>query len=386
MASEIFSELKTTIEEFKAKYDERYKALEKRIDGAEAAKNRMGNRLYIDPIDMAASADQNEHKLSFLNSFVRKGVDNGLRDMEIRAAVSDGSDPDGGYGIPVELDRNIDKILRNAVAMRRISNVISAGIGYHKLVSTNAAASGWVGEEDERPNTGTPQLIKLTPYFGEIYANPAATQNSLDDIGFDVENWLQESVAEEFIAQEGAAFLTGNGTKKPKGLLAYPTAATADGVRAFGTIQYIASGDASSFPTVTETYSPYDSLLDMVGALKAQYRQNAKWLLNKKTLTYLRKLKTALEGEYIIAPTAAAPGTILGYEYVEDEGMPDIGADALPIAFGDFSKAYTIVDVMGTRLLRDPYTNKPYVSFYSTKRTGGFLNSSEAIKLLKISA
>lgn len=384
--SKIYEDVAAAIDDFKATHTSKISELNSRLDEIEAKSNRIGSQPYVDSSDPRATAEQREHKTSFLNSFVRKGIDNGLHDMEIRAAISDGSDPDGGYGIPVELDRNIDKILRNAVAMRRISNVITAGIGYHKLVSTNAAASGWVGETDERPETGTPQLIKLTPYFGEIYANPAATQNSLDDIGFDVEAWLQESVAEEFVAQEGSAFLTGNGTKKPKGLLAYATAATPDASRAFGTIEHIVSGDASSFPTVTATYNPYDTLIDMVGALKAQYRQNAKWLLNKKTLTYLRKLKTALEGEYIIAPTAAAPGTILGYEYVEDEGMPDIGADSLPIAFGDFQKAYTIVDVTGTRMLRDPYTKKPYVSFYSTKRTGGFLSSSEAVKFLKISA
>ena len=381
-----FDEIKALVIQKDEIVNQKFAEVQGRIDHVEAAYNRVGNQLHGLGNGNASSADEREHKNSFLNSFIRKGIDNGLRDMEIRAAVTDGSDPDGGYGIPVELDRNIDKILRNAVAMRRISNVISAGIGYHRLVSTNAAASGWVGETDERPVTANPQLIKLSPFFGELYANPAASQNSLDDIGFDVESWLQESVAEEFIAQEGSAFLTGDGTKKPKGLLAYATAATADGVRAFGTIEHVVSGNASSFPTVTATYNPYDSLLDLVGALKAQYRQNAKWLLNKKTLTYLRKLKTTLEGEYIISPTMAAPGTILGYEYVEDEGMPDIGAGSLPIAFGDFSKAYTIVDVMGTRVLRDPYTSKPFVNFYSTKRTGGFLSSSEAVKVLKISA
>lgn len=378
-------ELIGLFDQFKASHEDRYKALQNQIDEFQAKSNRMGNRAYSAEGSEVSTVAEMEHAKGF-QAFARKGIDNGLRAMEIQAAMTDGSDPDGGYAIPVELDRNVDKILRNAVAMRRLANVITGTVGYHKLVSANNTASGWVGETDARPNTGTPQLIKLTPYFGEIYANPSCSQNSLDDIFFDVESFLQESISEEFIWQEGAAFITGDGIKKPKGILSFPTAATADGVRPFGTIQYVVSGDANGFPATTATFCPYDLLIDLTGAVKAAYRQNASFLMNKKTLTFLRKVKTTLEGEYIVAPaTATAPPTIDGYPIEEDENMPDIAAGSFPIAFGDFKKAYTIVDILGTRVLRDNLTLKPMVQFYTTKRTGAFLNSSEAIKFLKIS-
>jgi len=365
--------------------------LEARIDELQAKGNRMGGNAgqqdYSASDSPVITRAQKEHADGF-QAFFRKGKDSGLKDLEISASMTDTGNggADGGYAIPQELDRNIEKILRNSVAMRRLANVITAGVGYNKLVSNNSTASGWVGETDARPETATTQLIKLVPFFGEIYANPAASQNSLDDIFFDVESFIVESISEEFVSKEGAAFLTGTGTKQPKGLLSFPTAATADGVRAFGTLQYVISGDASAFPAVTATFSPYDVLLDLIGAVKAAYRQNASFLMNKKTLTYLRKTKTAVQGEYLIEATATAPATLWGYPIVEDEGMPDIGAGNFPVAFGDFKKAYCIVDVMGTRMLRDPYTNKPMVSFYTTKRVGSFLNNSEAVKLLKISA
>jgi HK97 family phage major capsid protein len=229
------------------------------------------------------------------------------------------------------------------------------------------------------------QLAKLTPFFGEIYVNPAATQQSLDDIFFDVESWIVQEASSEIAKQEGA-YLNGTGTNQPKGLLAYTTAATTDATRAFGTLQHVPTGAAGAFLPVTATYSPFDALIDLTSALKVAHRNGAQFLMNKATLGALRKLKSTLSGEYLMTlPTAATPGTILGYGYDEDENMPDIAANALAIAFGNFKSAYTIVDVMGTRILRDPYTNKPYVSFYITKRTGGMLENSEALKLLKFS-
>jgi HK97 family phage major capsid protein len=406
---EILAQLNTTFEEFKVENDKRLKqiearghadpllegkvdkmnvaitdmekAIKARIDEAEAKFNRLGKGGGQTEEEIAHA----EHKTAF-KAFMRKGADSGLREMEIKNALSDGSEPDGGYAVPVELDRNISETLINMSAMRRLANVITAGIGYQKLFNVHGTASGWVGETTARPETATSTLVKLTPYFGEIYANPAATQNSLDDIFFDVEAWIASEVAKEFEKQE-SAFLTGNGTNKPKGLLAYATAATADATRAFGTIQHIATGQAAALATVTATVSPFDQFIDMTSALKAGYRNGAKWLMNKSTLGAIRKIKTTLEGEYIFTlPTAATPGTILGYAYEEDENMPDIGADALAVAFGNFKAAYTIVDVVGTRVLRDPYTNKPYIMFYTTKRVGGFLENSEAVKVLKVAS
>lgn len=354
-------------------------AIKARIDEAEAKFNRLGKGGGQTEEELAHA----EHKKAY-SAFMRKGVTDGLRELEVKNAISDGSDPDGGYAVPVELDRNISETLINMSAMRRLCNVITAGVGYQKLFNVHGTASGWVGETDTRSETGTSALKRLTPFFGEMYANPAATQNSLDDIFFDVEGFINSEVAKEFSKQEGA-FLTGNGTNKPKGLLAYATAATADATRAFGTIQHIATGAAAALPTVTATVSVFDPLIDMTTALKQGYRNGSSWLMNKSTLGAFRKAKTTLEGEYLMTlPTEATPGKILGYTYDEDENMPDIGADALAVAFGNFKEAYTIVDVVGTRILRDPYTNKPYVMFYTTKRVGGFLENSEAVKVLKV--
>lgn len=407
--NELLEKLNRAFEEFKAENDKRLKEIEakghadpllsakvdkmasdiaemtleakNRIDEVEAKINRFGHGASRSEEELALA----EHRKAF-NGFIRKGTENGLRDLEIKAAMSDGSDPDGGYAVPPELDRNISETLINFSAMRRLANVITAGVGYYKLFNVHGTASGWVGETAARTETATPSLKKITPYFGEIYANPAASQQNLDDAFFDVEGFLSGEVSKEFQKQE-SVFITGNGINKPMGLLSFPTASTADGTRAFGTLQYIASGDASAFAAVTATASPFDKFIDAAIALKKGHRNGSSWLMNKATLGYLLKLKTTLEGEYIMTlPTISAPATILGYGIEEDENMPDIGANAFPVAFGNFKRAYTIVDVMGTRVLRDPFTNKPYVNFYTTRRTGSMLEDSEAVKLIKIAA
>jgi HK97 family phage major capsid protein len=403
----MFEELKALFEQFKTANDERLKqieakghadplleakvdkmndalgeketAIKARIDEVEAKFNRLGKGGGQTEEELTHA----EHKIAY-QAFIRRGKEDGLRELEVKSAISDGSNPDGGFAVPIELDRNIGATLVNMSAMRRLSNIITAGIGYQKLYNVHGTVSGWVGETTARPTTANSQLAKLTPFFGEIYANPAATQQSLDDIFFDVEAWINQEVGTEFAKQEGA-FLNGTGVNQPKGLLAYATASTTDATRAFGTLQYIATGAAAAFLPVTATYSPFDALIDLTAALKVAHRNGAQFLMNKATLGVLRKLKSTLSGEYLMTlPTAATPGTILGYGYDEDENMPDIGAGAFPIAFGNFKSAYTIVDVMGTRILRDPYTNKPYINFYVTKRVGGMLENSEAVKLIKV--
>lgn len=361
--------------------------LKARIDEAEAKFNRLGKSGGRSEEDQLAV----DHKAAY-QKFIRNGKSEGLVDIEARSgfdvknAIQTGSDPDGGFAVPIELDRNINSTLINMCAMRRLANVITAGPGYFKLFNVHGTSSGWVGETQVRTETTTSVLKKLAPFFGETYANPMASQNSLDDIFFDVESWIVQEVATEFEKQEGS-FLTGNGVNKPKGLLSFPTATTADATRAFGTVETIKTGDASAFPTISATFSPFDVLEDTVAALKAGYRNGSSWLMNKKTVALLRKVKTATTGEYVYQPpNGTAPGAIWGYSYDEDENMPDVGAGALPIAFGNFKRAYTIVDVMGTRIIRDPYTNKPYVGFYVTRRVGGMLENSEAIKFVLVSA
>jgi HK97 family phage major capsid protein len=203
---------------------------------------------------------------------------------------------------------------------------------------------------------------------------------------FNVEQWLAENVGVEFGVQLGAAFVTGNGTDKPKGFLTYTINATADATRTFGQLQYVPSGEAATFKTATATVSPADCLVDLVHALKAGYRSGASWLMNSSTAAVVRKWKD-IDGAFIWQRSIAAgqPDTLLGYPVEESADMPDIAANAYPVAFGNWKRGYVLVN-RPTRLLRDPYTNKPNVGFYTTRRVDGGVVNSEAIKLLKIAA
>ena len=221
------------------------------------------------------------------------------------------------------------------------------------------------------------------PPSGELYANPAASQAMLDDAQFDVEAWLAGEIAMEFARAEGAAFVSGTGTNQPKGFLTYTTTNEVDGVRAFGTLQYVASGAAGAFIAS----NPQDRLVDLVQALKSPYRQGAAWVMNSATLSVIRKFKTA-DGAFLWQPSLSAeqPATLLGYPVIEAADMPDIAANSLSIAFGNFQHGYVIAERSETSILRDPYSNKPFVHFYSVKRIGGAVANSEAIKLMKFAA
>ena len=331
----------------------------------------------------AEDAAHNEHKAAFMQ-FMRKGQDAGLAELQVKA-VQVGVDSDGGYAVPQELDRNILQLLRDESPMRQVCNVMTiGGVDYSKPVNLGGAGSGWVGETTARPETGTPKLTEIKPVMGEIYANPAATQRSLDDMFFSPETWIAQEVAYAFAQQEGVAFLLGDGTNKPKGLLTAPTAVTSDKAgRPFGTIQTIKTGVANNFPAT----SPADVLIDMIYSLKGGYRNGATFMLNGLTLATIRKWKDG-DGNYIWQPSLqmGQPSLILGYGVTENEDMPDVGAGNLPLIFGNFKRAYTIVDRFGIRTLRDPYTNKPYVHFYTTKRVGGMLEDTQAVKFLLCAA
>lgn len=381
LVTEKVEKLNAKIGELETKRQE----LESRIEAAETKAGR--------PTGMGGDNGENravsDHKKAFFGSFVRKGIDTGLTDLEMKA-LNITTPADGGFAVPTELDREILALARDENIMRQICNVVTVGTSeYKKLMDLLGTASGWVGEQEARPATGTPTLAQLTPYMGEIYAFPQATQQMLDDVFFNVEAWLASALAEAFAAAEETAFVSGNGTKKPKGFLAYPTSTDVDGTRAFGTIQYATTGNASGFrATNTSTHvHGGDDLVDMIGALKAKHRAGAAFLAAKLTYAALRKVKDANE-HYIWEPSmqAGQPSLLLGYPAKEQEAMPAMANGALIMAFGNFKKAYYIVDRMGSRMLRDPFTNKPFVGFYTTKRVGGMLVDSEAVKLLKQSA
>lgn len=323
-----------------------------------------------------------EHRRAF-NAFVRKGVETGLAEIE-RKATQLAANADGGFALPEEIAREVQARLVDISPVRQVATVVSVSTNdYKRLVDIRGTSSGWVGETTARTETNTPSLAERAAFMGEVYANPRATQWSLDDIFFNVEAWLSESVATEFARQEGNAFIVGDGTNKPKGFLNYTTAATADASRADATLEHIATGVAGDFAASNKA----DVLVNTVYKLKAGFRAGAAWMTNKAILGELRGIKDTT-GQYLWQPGLAAgqPSTLLGYPVLEAEDMPAKAANSLSIAFGNFRAGYCIVDRVGVRTLRDPYSSKPYVSFYTTKRVGGMLLDSEAIKVVKFAA
>lgn len=315
----------------------------------------------------------------------KQAVHNAGRALEAKSsAVVTSTGAAGGFALPEQIERAIARLSVDISPIRSISTVRTVGTNdYKELFDVNGAGFEWLGETDTRNQTNTPDLAEVTPTFGMASAKPQASEESLDDLFFNVESWLVSSAAETLAAGEGAAFVSGNGTKKPKGFLGGPTpVTTVDASRAFGTLQYVASGQAAAMPTSLDTF------LDLIYSLRARYRANAQWVTNKLILAALRKYKEATTNAYMWAgPTAAGqPSTFFGYPITEAEDMPAVGAGAFPLAFGDFREGYLIVDRVGMRITRDEITTPGYVKFYVRKRVGGIIRNSQSIKLLKISA
>jgi len=355
--------------------EEQVAALRSDVDEVKARLDRVSRAASRPAIGPASSASS-EVK-GFIDGYLRSG-----REGEIKS-ISGTAPADGGYAVPDEVDARIVSELAEISPIRAIAQVVQTGSsGYRKLVATGGTASGWVSETASRPETGTPAFVEIAPPTGELYANPAASQSMLDDAGFDIESWLSREIAMEFARAEGAAFVNGTGSNQPAGFLTAPTSIAEDAVRAFGTIQYIGSGSATGFGT-----APDSRLVDLIHTMKSGHRQGASFVMNSATLAEVRKLKTA-DGAFLWQPgmVEGQPDRLLGYPVVEAEDMPDIAAGAFPIAFGNFRHGYLIAESGATQILRDPYTNKPFVHFYATKRIGGQVLDSAAIKLLKIEA
>lgn len=381
----LLTQLSTSFEDFKGRYNGRLDEIEGEIDnlnGAVAAAR-------VGPAPGASdSANRRKARQAFAQ-FALTGKPEAMLELLPQNARygSTDSDPDGGYLVPEEIDSEITERLINVSPMRRLASVRQTRSNvYKKLVSVGGGTAVWVGEKQSRPQTDMNQYkeISITPM--EIYANPALTQTLLDDASVDVAAEVSTEIAKDFDITEGAAWINGDGVLKPRGFLQYAApVVTGDATRPFGTLQYFPSGVAGALSDTS--HNGADALLDVVYGLNAQYRANATWLMNSTTIGTVRKLKDE-EERYIWQPPVAAgqPATLLGYPVEADENMPDIGANNFPIAFGDWKRGYMIVDRIGVRILRDPYTNKPYVHFYTTKRVGGGLLHSNAIKLLKIAA
>ncbi|GHE57496.1 phage capsid protein [Camelimonas fluminis] len=394
-----FEEFSRNFAAFQETNDARLLALEKRahdvlldeklarIDAALDESRRRHDRAVLDgarPMlgapGEAADPLERQHKSAFA-AYVRSGEAAGLKQLETRA-LSAGSGPDGGYLAPVEVERDVLGRLAALSPIRGVASVrmISAGT-YRKAFSRTGPAVGWVAETAARPQTDAPVLAELSFPAMELYAQPAATQTLLDDAIVDIDRWIAEEVEQAFAEQESAAFVNGDGVARPRGFL--NSAKVANANWAWGSLGFVATGAAGAFAAS----DPSDALVDLVYALKAGYRQNAAFVMNRKTQSLIRKFK-ASDGSYLWAPPATAGGaaSLLGFPLVEAEDMPDVAADSFSVAFGDFRRGYLVVDRAGVRVLRDPYSAKPYVLFYTTKRVGGGVQDYDAIKLLKFAA
>nr|WP_250157269.1 phage major capsid protein [Tianweitania aestuarii] len=318
-----------------------------------------------------------EHKDAF-EAYVRSGDERGIRSVEAKA-MSLGTGSDGGYLVPRETETEIAKRLAVLSPIRSIASVrqVSTAV-LKKPFALTGPATGWVGETAARTQTASPTLAELEFPAAELYAMPSATQALLEDSAMDLDTWLSDEIELAFAEQEGTAFVLGNGVNKPKGFLAYDKVADANW--SWGSLGTIATGTAGAFAAT----NPADKLVDLIYALKAGYRENASFVMNRKTQAAVRKMKDG-DGNYLWQPPAAVgqKASLMGFPVVEAEDMPDIAADSTAIAFGDFARGYLIVDRTGVRVLRDPYSAKPYVLFYVTKRVGGGVQDFSAIKLLK---
>ena len=323
------------------------------------------------------AADMDGYKAAF-DTFIRKGEE--VMGPDERKALSVGTDPDGGYVVNPDLSGRIVMKVFESSPMRAYASVqVISSDALEGLFDLNEASSGWVGETDSRAETNTPQLGKWRIPVHEVYAKPKATQKLLDDASINMEAWLASKVAEKFARDEANAFVVGNGVNKPRGFLTHSSGTTLP-----GTIERFDTGVNGAFAAAP---NGGDVLINALYGLKQQYRANATWFMNRATLKLTRKLKDS-DGAYLWSPGIAAgqPASLLGYPVASFEDMPDPATDSLSIAVGDMREAYQIVDRIGIRTLRDPYSAKPYVEFYTTKRVGGDVVNFEAIKLIEFTA
>jgi len=391
-----FGDMMQAFEAFKEANDERLSQIEARM-GADVVTTEKVERINravdeakarLDELTLKARRPQlsgheeqqpssREHKQAF-ESYVRKGEAQGLTGLEAKA-FSVSSNPDGGFLVPPEIETEIGRRVSNFSPIRAISSVrqVSAP-SYRKPFNVAGFATGWVGETAARPETATPALAEIQFPTMELYAMPSATQSLLDDAAVNIDQWIAEEVQLAFAEQEGAAFVNGNGVNRPKGFLDYTK--VTDASWSWGNIGYLPTGLAGNFAAA----NPSDRLFDLVYALKAGHRQNAVWVMNRRTQSAIRKIKDTT-GNYMWEPAARPDGraTLMGFAVSESEAMPDIATDSFGLAFGDFGQGYLVVDRVGVRVLRDPYSAKPYVLFYTTKRVGGGVQNFEAIKLMR---
>lgn len=339
-----------------------------RLDAIETANARPGVGLAGSPV-MGEVAS--EYKAAFTN-YLRKGMDAGLEAIATKA-LSVGTDADGGYLVTPAISEEIVRIINETSPMRELASVETISTDSLDVIEdTELPGAAWIAETAAPTDTTTHQIGKNTIDTHEMYAQPKATQKLIDDASIDVEAWLAEKVGEKFATLEATAFISGTGTGQPKGILSYAAGTS------FGQIEQINSGTSAAVTA--------DSLIQLFYGLKDEYAKNATFLMNRSVIQSVRLLKEATTDQYLWQPglAAGAPDTLLGVPVKAAADMPAAAADSLSVAVGDFKRGYKIVDRVGIRVLRDPFTDKPYVKFYTTKRVGGEVVNTEAIKLLKL--
>lgn len=384
---EAFKSYQETVETYFAANDERQekadalasekvKKIEDHLSGLEAKMVSMKTALSR-PVKGEVEEQKSGHHAAFMN-YVKKGVDAELAAFDTKA-LSAGSEPDGGYLIPHE---TYDQILRNLGAssnFRTLAQQISISSDAVDLIAdTGDFGAGWVAETADRPETETTKLNKVRLMTHEIYAEPRVTQKLLDDASLDVEKWITERIVDRFARVEENAFILGDGQGKPKGILSY-----AHGRNEWDKIERIKTGTAGGFADEDAA----DVLLHTVYSVKPSLLKGSSWVMNRATLAEVRKFKDA-SGRYLWQPALSEnePATLMGYPIAISEEMPNIGVGSLSVAFGNFKQGYMIADRDTMRMLRDPYTAKPYVKFYTTKRVGGGVVNFDAIKLVEFAA
>jgi HK97 family phage major capsid protein len=396
--NQAFAEFSRAFEAFRETNDDRIGQIESRMSSDVLTEEKLGRieqaldstKARVDSLSLKARRPalgeaeskqsdtvSREHKAAF-NTYMRTGEATQLKSLEAKA-LSAGSGPDGGYLVPVPAERELLRRMSALSPIRSLATVREiAGGQLKKAFSPTGPASGWVGETAARPQTASQTLADLTFPVMELYAMPSATQTLLDDGAIDIEQWIADEVETVFAEKEGQAFVAGDGIDKPKGILSYTNVANAGWT--WGNIGYLATGVAGAFGAS----NPSDLLIDLVYSLKGGYRQNSTFLMNRTTQSAIRRFRDT-QGNYLWQPpaTLGAQAQLMTFPVVEAEDMPAIAANSFSLAFGDFRRGYVVVDRMGIRILRDPYSAKPYVLFYTTKRVGGGVQDFEAIKLLK---
>ena len=376
-AQDVTDALSGFISEFKSFEDE----LKLKLQQQEERLTMLDRKSFVTgrPVLSAAVHEEAPHKKA-IGAYLRSGEDDGLRGLQLEAkALNTAVSADGGYLINPEMAERIKSVLRSTVSVRAIANVVNVESGsFDVVIDRTDLGSGWATELAALAETTTPTLERISIKLHELAAMPKASQRLLDDAAFDVEGWLAERIANKFSRAEAAAFVSGDGIDKPKGFLNYNK--ITNGSWVWGQLGYIPTGAAADFAATNAS----DSIVDLVYALGAEYRANGTFLMNSKTAGAVRKMKDA-DGRFMWSDGLALgePSRLMGYPVLVAEDMPDIGANAYAIAFGDFHAGYTVAERPDLRILRDPFSAKPNVLFYASKRVGGDVTDFNAIKLLK---